>query len=101
MGSMKSRVVALIPRRLTLFRCQRAHLWLQSRCDDGCGCSAPYPVEGFIPDPLPPPQLQWLRRRGSNMVVTRNGKKMTYGPCYRPAPINRLWAVLAPSGPGG
>ncbi len=53
------------------------------------------PVERFIPDPLPAPLFQWLCDRGSDMeVILGNGKEVTYGPCYRPASINRLWADL-------
>lgn len=57
-------------------------------------------VERFIPDPLPAPLFQWLCNRGGSMVVILgNGKQLTYGPCYRPASINRLWTELAPPGP--
>jgi hypothetical protein len=60
------------------------------------------PVEQFIPDPLPAPTFQWLCARGVNMAVTLgNGKVVTYGPCSRPDPINRLWTELSPSGPPG
>lgn len=60
------------------------------------------PVERFVPDPLPPPQFQWFCDRGSDMlVILANGKEVTYGPCYRPASINRLWAELVPPGPPG
>ncbi len=60
------------------------------------------PAERFIPDPLPAPLFQWLCDRGGDMVVILgNGKEVTYGPCYRPASINRLWAELTPSGPPG
>jgi hypothetical protein len=60
------------------------------------------PAERFIPDPLPAPLFQWLCNRGGNMVVILgNGKNVTYGPCYRPASINRLWAELVPPGPPG
>ncbi len=60
------------------------------------------PAERFIPDPLPAPLFQWLCDRGGNMVVILgNGKQVIYGPCYRPASINRLWAELAPPGPAG
>ena len=58
------------------------------------------PADQFIPDPLPPPLFQWLCNRGGNMVVILgSGKQVTYGPCFRPGSINRLWAQLAPSGP--
>ncbi len=60
------------------------------------------PADRFIPDPLPAPLFQWLCNRGGNMVIILgNGKQMTYGPCYRPASIDRLWAELAPPGPAG
>jgi hypothetical protein len=58
------------------------------------------PVERLIPDPLPAPRFQWLCSRGNNMVVTLgDGKTVTYGPCYRPDSIDRLWSELSPPGP--
>ena len=35
------------------------------------------------------------------VLIFGNGKAATYGPCYRPASINRLWAELTASGPPG
>lgn len=58
------------------------------------------PIERFIPDPLPAPMFQWLCRRGGDMIITLgDGTKISYGPCYRPASINRLWTSLSPLGP--
>jgi hypothetical protein len=52
-------------------------------------------IERFIPDPLPAPLFQGLCGMGGNMVVTLgNGKQVTYGPCYRPASIDHLWAEM-------
>lgn len=57
-------------------------------------------VQRFIPDPLPAPEFQWICDRGSDMVITlRSGKQVTYGPCRRPASIDRLWTELVQSGP--
>ena len=69
-------------------------------------------IDRFIPDPLPPPLFQGLCGMGGNMVVIlASGKQMTYGPCFRPASIDHLWAEMvyaesngqcAPKcGPGG
>ncbi len=52
-------------------------------------------IERFIPDPLPAPLFQWLCGVGGNMVVILgNGKQVTYGPCYRPASMDHLWAEM-------
>lgn len=46
-----------------------------------------------IPDPLPAPRWQGLTcGMGGNLVVTfADGQSVTYGPCKRPASIDRLW----------
>jgi hypothetical protein len=52
-------------------------------------------LEPYIPDPLPAPLNQWFCNVGGDLVVTLgNGKQVVYGPCYRPASINRLWAEI-------
>jgi len=52
-------------------------------------------IERFIPDPLPAPLFQGLCGMGGNMVVILgNGRRVTYGPCHRPAAIDRLWAEM-------
>ena len=49
----------------------------------------------YIPDPLPTPLFQWFCRDGGDLVITLgNGKQVTYGPCYRPASIDHLWAEI-------
>ena len=70
-------------------------------------------VGQYVPDPLPAPiQQPKSCSFGGNLVVTfADGFKLTYGPCKRPASINRLWAGMiyvledgncAPKcGPGG
>lgn len=58
------------------------------------------PFERFIPEPLPAPMFQWACNRGNDMVITlADGREVTYGPCFRPASINELWAQLVPPGP--
>lgn len=50
-------------------------------------------IEPYIPDPLPAPLFQWFCGTGGDPVVTLGkGRQVTYGPCYRPASIDRLWA---------
>src|SRR4051794_21528260 len=52
-------------------------------------------IEPYVPDPLPTPLFQWFCRTGGNLVVTLgNGRQVTYGPCYRPALIDHLWAEI-------
>lgn len=53
-------------------------------------------VEPYIPDPLPLPSDQPNDCEiGGNMVVTfLDGTTLTYGPCERPASIDRLWAAM-------
>jgi hypothetical protein len=52
-------------------------------------------IERFIPDPLPAPLFQWFCGMGGNLVVALgNGTEVTYGPCYRPASIDHLWAEI-------
>jgi hypothetical protein len=52
-------------------------------------------IEAFIPDPLPAPLNQWFCRQGGDLtIVLGNGRQVTYGPCYRPASIDRLWAEI-------
>lgn len=52
-------------------------------------------IEQLIPDPLPAPLFQGLCGMGGNMVIILgNGKRVTYGPCHRPASIDRLWAEI-------
>ncbi len=68
-------------------------------------------IERFVPSPLPAPLDQGGCTIGGDLVVTfADGKQVTYGPCHRPASIDRLWAeiiyVLDPRcvprcGPGG
>ena len=48
-----------------------------------------------LPDPLPAPLFQWFCSMGGDLVVTLgNGMQVTYGPCYRPASIDHLWAEI-------
>jgi hypothetical protein len=50
-------------------------------------------LEPYVPDPLPAPLFQWFCSQGGDLTVTLgNGTTVTYGPCYRPDAINRLWA---------
>jgi hypothetical protein len=69
-------------------------------------------IQRFIPDPLPAPLNQWPCHVGGDLVVTLGkGTQIIYGPCHRPASIDRLWAEMiyvmsngrcAPNcGPGG
>ncbi len=52
-------------------------------------------IEPYVPDPLPAPLFQWFCGTGGNLVVTLgNGSQVTYGPCYRPASIDHLWAEI-------
>lgn len=52
-------------------------------------------IARYIPDPLPAPLFQWFCGSGGNLVITLgNGRQVTYGPCYRPASIDRLWAEI-------
>ena len=52
-------------------------------------------IQRFIPDPLPAPLNQWSCGMGGDLVVTfADGKRVTYGPCHRPASIDRLWAEM-------
>ena len=50
-------------------------------------------VVDAIPDPLPAPRWQGLTcGRGGNLIVTfADGQSVSYGPCRRPASIDRLW----------
>ncbi len=53
------------------------------------------PLEPFIPDPLPSPLDQHGCSVGGNMILTlADGRIVTYGPCYRPRSINRLWGRM-------
>jgi len=55
--------------------------------------------------------FQWFCDAGDLTVTLSNSRHVTYGPCYRPASIDRLWAEIvyidtkdlcAPNcGPGG
>jgi len=69
-------------------------------------------IERYIPDPLPAPLNQWFCSTGGDLTVTLgNGVQVIYGPCYRPASIDHLWAemiyiesngqCLPQCGPGG
>ena len=52
-------------------------------------------LEPYIPDPLPAPLFQWFCGSGGDLIVTLgNGTQVTYGPCYRPASIDHLWAEI-------
>jgi len=52
-------------------------------------------IKPYIPDPLPAPQFQWFCGTGGDLVITLgNGVQVTYGPCYRPASIDHLWAEI-------
>src|SRR5260370_8736789 len=52
-------------------------------------------IAPYIPDPLPTPLFQWFCGTGGDMVITLgNGRQVTYGPCYRPASIDHLWAEI-------
>ena len=52
-------------------------------------------IGGSIPDPLPPQLGQWACHFGTDLVVTfGNGTQAVYGPCRRPASINRLWGLI-------
>jgi len=50
-------------------------------------------IDRYIPDPLPAPRWQGLAcDMGGNLVVTfADGEDVSYGPCKRPASIDRLW----------
>jgi hypothetical protein len=49
----------------------------------------------YVPDPLPAPLFQWFCSTGGSLTVNLgDGTEVTYGPCFRPASINRLWARL-------
>jgi hypothetical protein len=49
-------------------------------------------VEGYIPDPLPAPRWQGVAcGGGGDLVVTFvDGETVSYGPCKKPASIERL-----------
>jgi hypothetical protein len=52
-------------------------------------------LEPFIPNPLPAPLNQWFCGIGGDLVVfLGNGGQVIYGPCYRPASIDHLWAEI-------
>jgi hypothetical protein len=53
-------------------------------------------VRRYIPDPLPAPLKQPEDCSfGGNLVMTlADGTAVTYGPCLRPASVNRLWAAM-------
>lgn len=52
-------------------------------------------VKPFIPDPLPAPLNQWFCRVGGDLTIgLGNGTRVVYGPCHRPASIDRLWAEI-------
>ena len=52
-------------------------------------------IQAYIPDPLPAPLFQWFCRTGGDLIVRLgNGQEVTYGPCYRPASIDHLWAEI-------
>ena len=52
-------------------------------------------IEAYIPDPLPAPLNQWFCNLGGDLTVSLvNGRQVTYGPCYRPASIDHLWAEI-------
>jgi hypothetical protein len=50
-------------------------------------------VKRSIPDPLPAPLWQgFMCNMGGNLEVTfEDGEEVSYGPCKRPASIDRLW----------
>jgi hypothetical protein len=54
-------------------------------------------IERYIPDPLPAPGVQTpFCASGVDVVVTlKDGRKITYGPCHRPASIDALRAEMA------
>ena len=48
-----------------------------------------------VPTPLPHPAWQFgCSTRGDLLVTLDDGRVITYGPCRRPASINRLWAAM-------
>jgi hypothetical protein len=52
-------------------------------------------IEKYIPDPLPAPINQWFCHEGGDLTVSfGNGREVIYGPCYRPASIDHLWAEI-------
>lgn len=52
-------------------------------------------IKSYIPDPLPAPLFQWFCGTGGDLVVPLgNVRQVTYGPCYRPASIDHLWAEI-------
>jgi hypothetical protein len=53
-------------------------------------------VEASIPDPLPAPSWQgFMCKMGGNLEVTfEDGEGVSYGPCERPASIDRLWGRM-------
>jgi hypothetical protein len=59
-------------------------------------------VQRYIPDPLPATVPQWGCNTGGDLVVTfADGTVVTYGPCHRPASIDRLWAHMVSVLQGG
>lgn len=83
-----------------------------ARTPTGRGVRSLALIAEYIPDPLPARLNQWFCRQGGDLTVTLgNGRQVIYGPCYRPASIDRLWAEIvyvdsngqcAPKcGPGG
>jgi hypothetical protein len=60
-------------------------------------------VAAAIPVPLPGPGVQPFGcGAGGDLIVTLNdGHVITYGPCRRPASIDRLWAVMLNAATGG
>ncbi len=53
-------------------------------------------IKQFIPDPLPAPLNNWFCQYGGNLIIyLGHGREVVYGPCRRPASIDRLLDEMA------
>jgi hypothetical protein len=57
-------------------------------------------IEEAIPVPLPGRGVQspWCRGGGALIITLADGRTITYGPCYQPAPIEALWKRMVAEG---
>jgi hypothetical protein len=57
-------------------------------------------IEEAIPVPLPGRGVQppWCRVGADLIITLADGRTITYGPCYRPAPIEALWQRIGAAG---
>lgn len=58
------------------------------------GLAIPWAIEDAIPRALPPNPKQTCREGATVRITRRDGRIVTYGPCTRPASIERLRAAL-------